>query len=141
MAQINPYLTFNGNCGEAFLFYKSVFGGDFKEFLKFGDMPPMEGQELTESDKQKTMHVSFPISSETILMGSDITSSHPNVVYGQNISLSVNTSTKTEADTLFNGLAVGGNITMPLSDTFWGAYFGMLIDKFGIAWMINCDAK
>lgn len=141
MAQINPYLTFNGNCGEAFLFYKSVFGGDFREFLKFGDMPPMEGQELTESDKQKTMHVSFPISSETILMGSDITSSHPNVVYGQNISLSVNTSTKTEADTLFNGLAVGGNITMPLSDTFWGAYFGMLIDKFGIAWMINCDAK
>ena len=141
MAQINPYLTFNGNCGEAFLFYKSVFGGDFREFHKFGDMPPMEGHELTESDKQKTMHVSFPISSETILMGSDITSGHPNVVYGQNISLSVNTSNKTEADTLFNGLAVGGNITIPLSDTFWGAYFGMLIDKFGIVWMINCDAK
>lgn len=141
MPQINPYLTFNGNCAEAFSLYKSVFGGDFREFHQFGTMPPMEEQELTEEDKKRVMHVSFPISNETILMGSDILSSHPQVSFGQNISISINTPTKEEADKLFNGLAQGGNITMPLADTFWGAYFGMLVDKFGIAWMVNCDSK
>lgn len=140
MAQINPYLTFNGNCEAAFLFYKSVFGGEFREFHKFGDMP-MEGQELSATDKQRIMHVSFPISTETILMGSDITSAHPEVVFGQHLSLSVNTTSKEEATKLFNGLAVNGTVTMPIGDTFWGAYFGMLVDQFGIAWMVNCDVR
>ena len=85
------------------------------------------------------MHVSLPISKETILMGSDSTSFSGDVTFGNNFSVSINTDSKEEADKLFNGLSVSGNIIMPMEKTFWGAYFGMFTDKFGINWMINFD--
>lgn len=141
MAQVNAYLTFNGNCEEAFNFYKSVFGGDFAYIGRFGEMPPMEDAgEMSEEEKNKVMHVSLPISEETVLMGSDTGgewASHFQA--GNNISISINTASKEEADKLFKGLSEGGMVTMPLADTFWGAYFGMWTDKFGINWMVNYD--
>ncbi|TXF78888.1 VOC family protein [Chryseobacterium sp.] len=141
MAQVNAYLTFNGNCEEAFTFYKSVFGGEFPYIGRFGDMPSSEdGKQLSESEKNKIMHVSLPISQETVLMGSDTGgewASH--FVAGNNISLSLNTDSREEAERLFNELSEGGKVTMPLADTFWGAYFGMWTDKFGINWMVNYD--
>jgi PhnB protein len=139
MAKLNPYLTFNGNCGEAFNFYKSVFGGEFMYIGKFKDMPPMPGQTLSAEDGERIMHVSLPISNETILMGSDSNPAMGQVSIGQHISLSIGTDSKDEADKIFNALTAGGKITMPLQDTFWGAYFGMLIDKFGFIWMVNYD--
>jgi PhnB protein len=139
MATVNPYFAFNGNCEAAFNFYKSVFGGEFRQISKFGDMPPQPGQELTEDMKNRVLHVSLPISSETILMGSDSNPAMGEVTFGQNLSISAGTKSKEEADKIFNGLAAGGNITMPIGDTFWGAYFGMLTDKFGIIWMVNYD--
>lgn len=141
MAQVNPYLTFDGKCEEAFLFYKSVFGGEFSYIGKFKDMPPMEGHPpLSESDGNKTMHVSLPISKETILMGSDsLESFGQTTVVGNNYAVSINTESQEEADKLFNGLSAGGKTTMPMEKTFWGAYFGMFTDKFGIHWMINFD--
>ncbi len=140
MAAINPYLVFNGNCEEAFLFYKSVFGGEFPYIGKFKDMPPAEGNPvLSEADGNKIMHVSLPIGDGSILMGSDSNSASGEVTFGQNISISINTKSKEEADKLFNGLSAGGTVTMPMSQTFWGAYFGMFADKFGISWMVNFD--
>ena len=139
MAQVNAYLTFNGNCEEVFAFYKSVFGGEYKTISKFGDMPPMPGHEIPDSAKEKILHVALPISKETILMGSDANPNFGEVTIGQNISLSVNAESKEEADNVFTKLANGGQITMPIADTFWGAYFGMFIDKFGITWMVNYD--
>ena len=139
MATVNPYLTFNGNCEQAFLFYKKVFGGEFQTFSRFKDMPSTPGMETPDSLKDKILHVSLPISKETILMASDNNPSMGSVTIGQNISLSVNTESKAEADKLFTALSEGGTITMPLANTFWGAYFGMLIDSFGIHWMVNCD--
>lgn len=141
MATVNAYLNFNGNCLEAFNFYKSVFGGEFPYVGKFGEMPPQEGMPpLPESEKDKIMHITLPISKETILMGSDSSEAFGhNHIAGNNISLSINTESRAEADTLFNGLAAGGKINMPMTDTFWGAYFGMFTDKFGIHWMINFD--
>lgn len=141
MAQVNPYLTFNGNCEEAFKFYKSVFGGEFGYLGKFKDMPPAEGCEpLSEADSEKIMHVSLAISKETILMGSDTSEAFGQVTtVGNNISVSINTDSQEEADKLFNGLSAGGKITFPMEKTFWGAYFGMFIDKFGINWMVNFD--
>ncbi|HSC52685.1 MAG TPA: VOC family protein [Phnomibacter sp.] len=141
MASINPYLTFDGTCEAAFNFYQSVFGGAFPYIGKFKDMPPMEGAPpLSAEDAEKIMHVSLPISSETILMGSDSLPSmgQPTVV-GNNISISINTASREEADKLFNGLSAGGQVSMPMNSTFWGAYFGMFADKFGINWMINFD--
>ncbi|MBU8882546.1 VOC family protein [Flavobacteriaceae bacterium JJC] len=140
MAQVNAYLTFDGNCEEAFNFYKSVFGGEFPMIGKFGDMPPQEGMPpMSEEIKNRVMHVTLPISQETILMGSDTMPGMHDHKAGNNISLSINTDSKEEAERLFNGLSEGGNVTMPLADTFWGAYFGMWTDKFGINWMVNYD--
>lgn len=140
MTTINVYLTFNGNCFEAFSFYKSVFGGEFPYVGKFKDMP--SETPIPDEMKEKIMHISLPISAETILMGSDASDAfgHATVI-GNNFSISINTSTVEEADRLFNGLAQGGNITMPMNQTFWGAYFGMLTDKFGIQWMLNVDVN
>lgn len=135
MAAVNAYLNFNGNTAEAFNFYKSVFGGEFENFQRFSDMPDME--HLSEEEKSRVMHVSFPIG-QTMLMGSDTLESMGYAFKtGNNFSLSVDTQSEEEADKIFNALAKGGNVTMPLEKTFWGAYFGMLTDKFGIQWMVN----
>lgn len=140
MATVNVYLTFNGNCKEAFDFYKSVFGGEFPYAGTFADMPPQEGKPIAEEDKNKIMHISLPISQETVLMGSDTGGEWAsNYKAGNNISISINADSKEEVDRLFNGLSNGGQVTMPLEETFWGAYFGMFTDKFGINWMVNYD--
>jgi len=140
MATINSYLTFDGNCEEAFNFYKSVFGGEFPMVGRFGDMPPAEGMPpLPEDAKNRIMHITLPISEETILMGSDTMPGVHEHKIGNNISLSINTNSREEAERVFHRLSEGGNVTMPLSDTFWGAYFGMWTDKFGINWMVNYD--
>jgi PhnB protein len=139
MATVNVYLTFNGNCEEAFHFYKSVFGGEIPYMGRFKDMPH-EGMPMSEADGDKIMHVILPISKETCLMGSDTggewsSSFSP----GNNYSISINTETKEEADKLFQGLSSGGQVTMPMNETFWGAYYGMFTDKFGVHWMVNFD--
>lgn len=138
MITINPYLTFAGNCLEAFNFYKSVFGGDFQELQRFREAPP--DAQPPGSDPEWIMHVSLPVGENFFLMGSD---SMPDmkVMWGDNISISIQTTTDAETDRVFNGLSAGGKITMPLEKTFWGARFGMLMDKFGIHWMINQDVS
>lgn len=141
MTTVNVYLTFNGNCREAFEFYKSVFGGEFPYVGTFGEMPPQEGTpSVPDSEKNKIMHISLPISKETALMGSDSSKAFGQAtVVGNNFSISINTDTKEEAQKLFDNLSTGGQITLPLNETFWAAYFGMLTDKFGINWMVNVD--
>ncbi|GAA4300099.1 VOC family protein [Nibribacter koreensis] len=138
MASIHAYLNFNGNTEEAFNFYKSVFGGEFITFQRFKDIP---GQDhVAPQDQDKIMHVSLPIDGTSVLMGSDTLESMQNTVtQGDNIHLSINAESQEEADKLFTGLSQGGKITMPLQKTFWGAYFGMFQDQFGINWMVNYD--
>ncbi len=137
MATTNTYLTFNGNCGEAFDFYKSVFGGDFTYKGTFGEMPQSDDYTVPEGDKNKIMHVSLPIGS-SILMGSDTGGEWaPSFRQGNNFAVSITADSKDEADKLFAGLSAGGQVTMPLENTFWGDYFGMFTDKFGINWMMS----
>lgn len=137
MASINPYLTFNGNCEEAFKFYKKVFGTDYTSNVRFKDMK--SEHPTPEAMGDKIMHVSLPIGNGLVLMGSD--SPQWEVKIGNNISISIVATSQDEADKLFNGLSAGGNVTMPMDKTFWGAYFGMFVDKFGIPWMVNYDIK
>ena len=140
MATVNPYLMFDGNCKEAFDFYKSAFGKEFADINFFGDMPPQEGMPpISDEVKNRIMHMSLPISAETVLMGSDTMPGIHDHQVGNNISLSINTDSREEADLIFTGLSAGGKVSMPLADTFWGAYFGMWTDKFGINWMVNYD--
>ena len=136
MTQINPYLLFNGNCKEAFLFYKSVFGGEFTYESTFGDMPG-DTSALAEEDKGKLMHISLPIGDAVELMGSDAMPGKSKADFGNSISLSIHPKSEEEADRIFTTISDGGEIAMPLSKTFWNAYFGMCTDKFGIHWMIN----
>lgn len=137
MATTNTYLNFNGNCEEAFNFYKSVFGGEFSYIGRFGDMPESEDYKVAESDKHKIMHVSLPIGT-SILMGSDVGGDWaPTYIQGNNFSVSITTDSTAEADRLFAGLSVKGKVTMPLESTFWGDYFGRFTDKFGINWMVS----
>jgi len=135
---ICPYLTFNGNCEEAFNFYRNVFGGKFTYVGRFKEMPPMEGMTVPASESEKIMHISLPISKETVLMGSDSSDAfgHATVI-GNNFSISINAKSQKEADRLYRELSVGGQQTMPMSKTFWGSYYGMLIDKFGIYWQVS----
>jgi PhnB protein len=138
MATINPYLNYDGNCEEAFNFYKSVFGGEFAHMARFKEMP--SENPIPDEFAEQIMHVALPISKETILMGSDTMPEFgPPCVQGTNFSISVNTDTEDEAKRIFASLSEGGAIHMPLEKTFWGALFGMFTDQFGINWMVNYD--
>ena len=140
MAIINPYLTFSGNCEEAFNFYKTVFKTEIQFAGKFKDMPENPDYPVAEEDKEKIMHVSLPISKETTLMGSDSSKAFgQSTLQGNNFSISVSCDTNEEVDQIFNELADGGIIKFPLEKTFWESYFGMLTDKFGIHWMVSCE--
>jgi PhnB protein len=142
MASVNLYLNFNGNCEEAFNFYKAGFGTEFQYIGRFNEMPPSDEYKMPESDGQKIMHVSLPIGDGTVLMGSDTGGEWaPGFVQGNNFSVSINTGNKEEADKLFNSLSDSGKVTMPLSKTFWSEYFGMFTDKFGINWMVSFDGN
>jgi PhnB protein len=137
---LNTYLHFGDNCREAFEFYRSLFGGEFSWIATFGDgpadMPP-----VPDSDKGLIMHVSLQVG-DSVLMGSDSTSAFgppPNV--GNNYSITINADSREETDRLFAGLSDGGNVAMPPQDMFWGAYFGMCTDKFGVNWMVNYEVS
>ena len=140
---INPYLYFNGNCEEAFNFYRSIFGGEFIGGIhRYGDVPPMPDKPLSEGDAGKIMHIALPLGKDNAIMGSDVPSM-PGMeeVGGNNIYVCINAESKEEADSFFHGLAEGGSVKMPIGETFWGAYFGMLRDKFGIHWMVAFEQR
>lgn len=136
---LNTYLNFKGNCQEVFNFYKTVFGGEFSHISYFKDMPENPEHKIVEADKDRIMHVALPIGN-TVLMGSDVGNQwEEKHNTGNNFSISITLDNKEEANTLFEKLAENGQITMPLADTFWDSYFGMLTDQFGIGWMISVN--
>ena len=134
---LNTYLNFDGNCREAFDFYRSVFGGEFAIFQAFRDGPGDMG--VPEDEMDNVMHVSLPIG-DSMLMGSDMPSifETPHVA-GNNFSISVSPDSRDDADRLFAALSDGGAVTMPMADMFWGSYFGSCTDKFGVNWQVNCE--
>jgi PhnB protein len=144
MAKLNPYLNFDGTCEEAFNFYKTVFGGEFKGGItKMKDLEEnnLEGMTITEEDREKVMHVCLPIGDE-LLMGSDVMCEQRSLFKtGNNNYISVFPDSREEADRLFNELSAGGEVEMPMEDVFWGDYFGSFKDKYDIYWMINYNPE
>jgi PhnB protein len=139
MATINPYLIFNGNAAEVFDFYKRVFGGDFLTISRFSDSP--DGNKVSEQWKNKILHVSLPVG-DSILMGSDLPENWTGKFEaGNNFNLSYAAKSEAEVDEKFNALVEGGETYMPVGKTFWGSYFGMLRDQFGVQWMVSYDYK
>lgn len=144
MPRVSTYLNFPRNTEQAFLFYQSVFGGEFEGGInRFADIPPQPGQpEMSAEDKQLVMHIALPILGGHMLMGTDAPESMGfKVNQGNNVYINLEPDTKEEADRLFAALSVNGKVEMPMQQMFWGAYFGSLTDQFGINWMINCNQK
>jgi PhnB protein len=140
MATLNPYLNFAGNTEAAFNFYRSVFGGDFLNLQRFKETP--EADRVPAKEKDMIMHVALPVGKGNALMATDaLESMGHKVTFGNNVQLSLEADSKEEADKLFKGLSEGGKVTVPIADAFWGAYFGMLVDKFGVQWMVNYTYK
>ena len=139
MSKVNVYLLFDGNCEEAFNFYKSAFRTEFEMLSRFNETPQQEGRPpIPDKDAEKILHVSLPIG-ENVLMGSDGGSNWSEFhKQGNNFSVSVTVEEREEVDRLFSALSEGGEVNMPVEYTFWGEYFGMLTDKFGVKWMVNC---
>ena len=141
MAQINPYIHFNGNAEEAFTFYRSVFGGEFAAISRFKDLSFTE-HPFSASEANKIMHIALPIGRCSVLMGSDTPEFMGKHNENENRSkIAIRTESKEEADQLFHGLSAGGTVEMPIADSPWGSYFGMFRDKYGIEWMVDFDKK
>lgn len=137
MTRLHSYLNFAGNAEEAFVFYKSVFGGEFSSAVRFKDLP-MEDVTIPQEDEDKIMHISLPIGEDSVLMASDVLESlGQQLVEGNNVYVSVDPDSREEAGRIFTALSEGAEIEMPIADQVWGDYFGSLKDKFGVRWMVN----
>ena len=136
MATINPHVNFNGNAEEAFTFYKSVFGGEFAKVIRFKDLASPEFP-VAEKEENKIMHIALPIG-KTMLMANDVPEIMGRTNENENRSkIVISAESREEADKLFNGLSVGGQIEGPIGDGPWGTYFGCFRDKYGIEWIVE----
>ena len=141
MAQINPHINFNGNAEEAFTFYKSVFGGEFAKVIRFKDIASPEFP-VAEKEENKIMHIALPIGKSNMLMANDVPESMGKTNENENRSKIVLTAeSKEEADKLFHGLSVGGQIEGPIGDGPLGSYFGCFRDMYGIEWIVELDPR
>jgi len=133
---VSPYLNFDGKAEEAMTFYMSILGGEFEGGISyFGEAP---GMELPEAEKQLVMNISLKVSDQVTIMGSDIAPSMGHTLTnGNHIYVALAPDSKEEGERIFQGLSEGGDIEMSYEKTFWGAYFGSFVDRYGIGWMVN----
>lgn len=135
--QLNPYLMFNGQCRAAFEFYEQCLGGKITTMMTHGESPDSSmTEQLPPEWHDKILHVGLMINDQE-LMGSDAPPEYYEAPKGFSVSISLNDLAK--AERIFDTLAEGGKVRMPLQQTFWAYRFGMLVDQFGIPWMINCE--
>jgi PhnB protein len=132
--QLQPYLNFNGQCETALRFYEKTLGGKIEFMMNFGDSPM--AQEVPAEWHTKIMHGTLVVDG-SVLMASDAFPDRYEAPKG--FAVSINLKSPPDAERIFTALADGGHVQMPIQQTFWAARFGMLIDRFGIPWMINCD--
>ena len=132
--KLNAYLNFNGQCADAFTFYEKCLGGRIDMIQTFGESPAKDHMPAEWHDK--VIHVRLVVGDQ-VLMGSD--APPPHFVAAQGMSVSIGVTSPDEAKRIFDDLAQGGRITMPFEKTFWSPGFGMVVDRFGTPWMINCE--
>ena len=132
--QLNPYLTFNGQCEEAFKFYEKCLGGKIEAMFTHEGTPAE--QHVPSEWRKKIMHARLTVGDQ-VMMGSDAPPGRYEEPKG--FSVSVQIKDPAEAERIFQALAENGKVQMPIQQTFWAARFGMLMDQFGIPWMINCE--
>jgi len=131
---VNPYLNFPGTTEEAFNFYKKIFGGEFTAVMRFSDTP--EGDKVPRAVRNKIMHISLPVGSNILMATDALEEMGFQLKTGNNVYICINPDSRDETNRIFNELAEGGKVNMPLQDMFWGDYYGDLTDKYGIKWML-----
>jgi len=137
MTTTNIWINFNGNAEEAFTFYKSVFGGDFAKIVRFKDIASAEFP-VSQKEENKIMYIALPIGKDNVLVANDVPEIMGQVNEHENRSkIFVKTESKQEADSLFTGLSVGGEVEGDMRESPWGTYAGMFRDKYGIEWIIE----
>ena len=142
MTKLNCYLNFQDNAEQAFNFYKSVFGGEFTTAMRFKEVAEFPGKEkLSEADLNKMMHISLPVGDNMLMATDMLESMGQKLKTGNDVTLSLHPDNRKEADRLYNELSAGGKPHMPMADMFWGDYWGMLTDKFGVNWMVNYSKR
>lgn len=134
--KLNPYLNFNGTAAKAIKLYETALGAKAENVMPWTDVP---GQAPNPETKDRLMHAVLRIG-EGVVMLSDSRPDAP-VTVGSNVHVTLDFDDAAEMARKFDALAVGGKVTMPLQDTFWGAKFGMLTDAYGVAWMFNCETR
>lgn len=140
MQDFVPYLQFAGNAKEAMHFYKSVLGGEFTGYSRYADIPG--GEKLPEAEQEKFIHIALTIGNGHRIMASDaVEGMTAGMIFGNNLHICLFADSETETDQFFEGLSDDGKIMMPMNKTFWGNYYGMCEDKFGINWMITHEPK
>ncbi|MBL7683489.1 MAG: VOC family protein [Flavipsychrobacter sp.] len=139
MATLSQHIAFNGNAEEAFNFYKGVFGSEIQMIMRYKDTPEGIPNPTTQAEGEMVMHISMPVGNGAMLMGCDMPAAFGKASYGNAFNISVGVDSREEADKIYNGLLEGGKVSMPIADTFWGAYFGMVVDKYGVQWMVSYD--
>jgi len=138
MASIQPHINFNGNAEEAFHFYQSVFGGEFSKIVRFKDLAG-PGFEIDKEEENKLMNIALSIG-DNVLIGNDVPQFMGRVSEEENRSkIAIFAESRAEADHIFSGLSAGGSVEVPMTDSPWGSYFGMLRDKYGIEWTITFE--
>ena len=138
---INPWINFNGNAEEAFTFYKSIFGGEFTKIIRLKDLASPEFP-VEEKDANQIMQIVLPISERNTLIGNDVPAFMGTVNENENRSkIQVDADSKEEAEKIFTGLSIGGQVEAPIGDSPWGTYFGMLRDKYGIEWIVEFSSN
>ncbi len=136
MTKMNVYLNFSGNAEEAFNFYRSVLGGDFRSVVRFKDMP-VPGSTLAPEDENKIAHIALPVGDETLMASDAPQSMGFEVKFGNNSYVSLHPESREEADRIFKALSEGGQVEMPIADQVWGDYYGSLKDRYGVQWMVD----
>lgn len=142
MARTSTYLNFSGKTEEAFNFYKKAFQSELSGPIhRMGAIPPSPGMPtLSDAEKNLVMHIELPITGGHMLMGTDtLESMGHKLELGNNVSINLEPDTRAEADRLFAALSEDGKVQMPMTEMFWGAYFGSFTDKYGVRWMVNCS--
>lgn len=137
MSKLSTHVAYNGNCEEAFNFYKSIFGGEFNFLIRNKEIPEGIPFNALKEEAEQIMHISLPLGNGSMLMGCDMPTAYGEAQRTNGFNISIETDSEAETEKYFNGLAEGGKVTMPLDKTFWGAYFGMCVDKYGVQWMVS----
>jgi PhnB protein len=139
MPTVTPYLSLDGDCEEAFEFYRSILGGEFLDVSRYSEMPP--DVPTSPGDADKIMHIALQLADGQAIMGSDRPPGTGSTTFGDSAAISISPDSAEDGRRIFESLSAGGQVTMPYERQFWGADFGMCTDRYGINWMINYDAS